>query len=173
MSDPFLGEIRIFAGNFAPRAWAFCSGQLLPISQNTALFSLLGTNYGGNGKTTFGLPNLSDRVPMFWGNGPGLSNRFIGETGGSSAVTLLSSEIPQHNHLFSGSSAAGSQSSPGAANFGSGGRGRPPAYTNTATLVTMGGTTAPTGGSQPHNNMQPFLTLSFIIALQGVYPPRS
>lgn len=178
MSDPFVAEIRIFAGNFAPTGWATCDGQLLPISQNTALFSLLGTFYGGNGQSTFALPNLQDSVPIGQGDGAGLSQRFLGEQGGSSFVTLLQSEMPLHNHFIRAHAddpadlqAAGTGSNRSLARSANG----PNCYqTNTSTnLVTM----APqclsiTGGSLPHNNMQPYLTLTFIIAMQGVFPPR-
>ena len=174
MSNPFVAEIRIFAGNFAPRGWAFCNGQILPISQNTALFSLLGTTYGGNGVSNFGLPNLQGSAPMFWGQGPGLSQRFIGEQSGTPNVTLLTSEIPAHNHNYvtRPTAAAPPQSTP--VGF-SPGRSNSRPYTTTATSAGQMGFTGvqPNGNGQPHNNMMPFLTLTFIIALQGVFPPRS
>jgi microcystin-dependent protein len=173
MSEPFIGEIRIFAGNFAPRNWAFCSGQLMPISQNTALFSLLGTTYGGDGRVTFALPNLKDSSPMQWGQGPGLTDRSLGERGGESSVTLISSEMPQHNHLMNANSAPGNNTSPAGTSFGNSGRGKPPFYTDQATLVPMAiQTTSVNGGSQPHNNRQPYLGLNFIIALNGIFPSR-
>jgi len=170
--DPFVAEIRIFPFNFAPKAWAWCDGQLLPISQNTALFSLLGTTYGGNGQSNFALPDMQGNAPMMWGQGPGLSLHDEGEMGGSDHVTLLESEIPGHSHnlMFNGSpgnrtaasgnSLARTTSSP----YGQ-------AATPTAQLDDQA--LALAGGDQPHNNMQPYLTLYFNIALQGVYPPRS
>ena len=172
MSDPFIAEIKMFAGNFPPRGYAFCDGQLLAIAQNTALFSLLGTNYGGNGTSTFGLPDLKNRTPMGWGNGPGLTPRVIGEMGGVSNVTLISSEMPQHTHSLAASSSSGSSDNPSGTSFGTIGRGRTAIYSSTAPSVQM----SPTGiggGSQPHNNRQPYLGLYFIIALQGVFPPRN
>jgi microcystin-dependent protein len=174
MSSPFVAEIRIFAGNFAPTGWAFCSGQLLPISQNTALFSLVGTFYGGDGKSTFGLPNLRDSAPMHQGQGPGLTERFVGEAGGEASVTLLVTEIPFHNHTASG--ITGTASLPNPANnlwASAAGRSPPPLYSNSGPNTTMNaGAIGLTGGSQPHNNMQPYLGLSFIIAMQGIFPPR-
>jgi microcystin-dependent protein len=172
MSDPFVAEIRIFAGNFAPTGWARCDGQLLPISQNTALFSLCGTNYGGNGKSTFALPDLTGRAPMFWGQGPGLSLHDIGETAGSDTVTLLASEIPAHTHALRASTTAGDLSgpSPGATLARSSGA---TAYGAAAGLVPMSSSAlAVTGGSLPHSNLQPYLALTFIIALQGIFPPH-
>jgi microcystin-dependent protein len=174
MADPFVAEIRIFPFNFAPRGWAWCDGQLLPLSQNTALFSLLGTTYGGNGKSNFALPDLQGRAPMHPGQGPGLSLHDLGETGGSETVTLLESEIPAHSHakLTHGQDPADLGSpSPNRAlartNRGFG-------YTVPGSFVSMSGNAiAPAGGDQPHNNMQPYLTFYFAIALQGVFPPRS
>lgn len=166
----------MFAGNFAPRGWAFCNGQLLPISQNTALFSLLGTYYGGDGKSTFALPNLQGNMPLHVGGaqpGPGLSVRDLGEMAGSENVTLITSEMPAHSHTGMAAGAGSGHADPTNAVFASGQRGRPAAY-------GLGNTTVPmnpmalsvTGGSLPHNNMPPFLALTFIIALQGVYPSR-
>ncbi len=174
MADPFIAEIRIGGFNFAPRGWAFCDGQLLPISQNTALFSLIGTIYGGNGKTTFALPNLQGRAPMAWGQGPGLSQRLIGESGGASTVTLQTSQIPAHNHneVVRPTGLASGQSGTPQGNFGGRSNSRP--YNTSAPNTTMGATAIqPQGGGQPHNNMMPYLTMNFIIALQGVFPPRS
>lgn len=169
MADPFVAEIRIFAGNFAPHGWATCDGQLLPLSQNTALFSLLGTTYGGNGKSNFALPDLQGRAPMFWGQGPGLSLRDIGESGGSETVSLLESEIPSHSHTIFAANDSGLQGSPIGAIPA-----RANMYNNSvANTATMSpNALAPVGGDQPHNNMQPYLTMTFIIALQGVFPPR-
>ncbi len=173
MADPFVAEIRIFPFNFAPKGWAFCDGQILPLSQNTALFSLLGTTYGGDGKSNFALPNLQGNAPMHPGQGPGLSLHDLGETGGSETVTLLESEIPAHSHalradvLDLGDTNVVSQNASFA--LSSGGT----LYQGTSNTTLSGQSLTPAGGNQPHNNMQPYLTLSFCIALQGVYPPRS
>ena len=173
MSDPFVAEIRIFGFNFAPKGWAMCNGQLLPISQNTALFSLLGTIYGGDGRSTFGLPNMQGNAPMFWDQGPGLSLRDIGETGGEQTVTLIQNQIPSHNHQASGVAGNG-PTSPANNTWGTGaGRTPSPTYVNGAPNVSMGNALSSIGGSFPHNNMQPYLTLNFCIAMQGIFPPRS
>ena len=172
MSEPYVGEIKMFAGNFAPRAYALCNGQLLSIAQNTALFSLLGTTYGGDGRTTFALPDLQSRVPMFWGQGPGLSQHFIGEQSGINAVSLINTEIPSHGHTL-GCNTSQTGASPENATF-SGNARIGNGYASSGTPVSMNvAAIQPTGGSQPHNNMQPFLGLTFIIALQGVFPPRN
>jgi microcystin-dependent protein len=174
MSDPFVAEIRIFPFNFAPRGWAFCSGQLLPISQNTALFSLLGTIYGGNGQSNFALPNLQGSAPMFYGQGPGLSLRNIGETGGSQAVTLDTTMTPAHNHneIVRPTALASGQMNTPVNNFGSRSNSRP--YNATGPNGSMGTSAVQNQGSGgPHNNLMPYLTLSFCIALQGVYPPST
>ena len=173
MADPFVAEIRIFPFNFAPKGWAWCDGQLMPVSQNTALFSLVGTTYGGDGKSTFALPDLQGRAPMHPGHGPGLSRHDLGETGGTETVTLLESEIPAHNHRVSGSNGPANLQSPAADRVL--GRANTNAYLdNPGNLVTMAPQAlAPAGGDQPHNNMQPYLTFYFNIALQGVFPPRS
>lgn len=172
--DPFVAEIRIFAGNFAPTGWALCNGQLMPISQNTALFSLLGTTYGGDGKSNFALPNLQGSAPMQQGQGPGLSLRDLGETGGEQNVTLLETEIPAHNHTVVGSSGSAGQSSPAGNAWASAPFGRPSIYAVSGANVQMNPSAASlTGGNLPHNNMMPYLGLNFIIALQGVFPPRS
>jgi microcystin-dependent protein len=177
MADQFLGEIRIVGFTFTPTGWAQCNGQLLPISQNTALFSLLGTNFGGNGTTVFALPNFQGTAPMGLGNGPGLTPRIIGEVGGESSLTLSISNIPSHNHNVTGTQQAGNQNSPNGANWGSAHIGKTglDTYTaNTGSNVTMNpGALATAGGSFPHNNMQPYLVLNFIIAMQGIFPPRS
>lgn len=170
--DPFVAEIRIFSFNFAPKGWAFCNGQLLPLSQNTALFSLLGTTYGGNGKSNFALPDMQGNTPMHPGQGPGLSLHDLGEIGGSETVTLLESEIPSHNHSLQ-TAALNSQSTSPANN--SLGRGNPAkVYTNSTNQIQPMGvnTIGISGSSLPHNNMMPYLTLNFCIALQGVFPPR-
>jgi microcystin-dependent protein len=173
MADPFVAEIRIFPFNFAPKGWAFCDGQILPLSQNTALFSLLGTTYGGNGQSNFALPDLQGRAPMHPGQGPGLSLYDLGETGGSETVTLLTTEMPVHNHAMRAqtvdaadvtnvvNSAAWAPSTGGAL------------YQNASDGSFLDLQALPVaGGTQPHNNMQPYLTLNFCIALQGVFPPR-
>ena len=174
MADPFLAEIRIFGGNFAPLGWALCNGQIFSISQNTALFSLLGTTYGGNGTSTFALPNLQGMVPMGMGNGTGLSQRALGEQGGEPAVTLLTGQMPAHNHAAQCDNQGGGVASPINATWGGTGRGGKPAYTtNTPSSPMSGQSLAVAGGNQAHNNMSPYLALSFIIALQGIYPQRN
>jgi microcystin-dependent protein len=173
MADPFVAEIRIFPFNFAPKGWAWCNGQLLPISQNTALFSLLGTTYGGDGKSTFALPNLEGSAPMHPGQGPGLSLHDLGETGGSETVSLLESEIPSHTHTLMASTSTANQPGPNQNNSLARVQGATP-YGPATNLVMMAPQAlAPAGGDQPHNNMMPYLTLYFCIALQGVFPPRS
>jgi microcystin-dependent protein len=173
MADPFVAEIRIFPFNFAPKGWAFCTGQLMPISQNTALFALLGTTYGGDGKSTFALPNLQRSAPMHPGQGPGLSLHDLGETGGSETVTLLVSEIPAHSHAFMTSTQPGEDPTPGPSEAVARSVGAS-LYQNTINpVVPMSPfAIAQAGGGLPHNNMMPYLTLSFCIALQGVFPPR-
>ena len=173
--DPFVAEIRIFPFNFAPKGWAFCDGQILPLSQNTALFSLLGTTYGGDGKSNFALPNMQGNAPMHPGQGPGLSLHDLGETGGSDTVSLLESEIPSHSHALMASGTNSSKPSPiGNSLSRIGGGGTPYTAPGGAPLVNFADSAlAPAGGGQPHNNMQPYLTLNFCIALQGVYPPRT
>lgn len=175
MANPFLAEIRIFTGNFAPQGWALCDGQLMPISLNTALFSLLGTTYGGNGTSNFALPNLQGCAPMHAGQGPGLSLRDLGETGGEQAVTLLQSEMPAHTHPVQCLSAGDGSNSPANNVWAGGGRGAPPTYTPSSPQnVNMSPSgTSVAGGNQPHNNMPPFLGLTFIIALAGVFPSRT
>lgn len=174
MADPFVAEIRIFPFNFPPKGWAWCDGQLLPLSQNTALFSLLGTTYGGNGKSNFALPDLQGRAPMHPGQGPGLSLHDLGETGGSETVTLLESEIPAHPHSLMASTASSTKSDPTNNSIARIGSGATPYKASGSAQVAMSGNAiTPAGGDQPHNNMQPYLTLYFNIALQGVYPPRT
>jgi len=174
MTNPFVAEIRIFAGNFAPVGWALCDGQLLPISQNTALFSLLGTFYGGDGKSTFALPNMQGSVAVGQGSGSGLSEYFLGQQGGSENVTLIQSEIPTHTHSIRVSTSQGDVQEPtplmaiarpvGATPFAVGNPATPANMANEQLAVT--------GSSFPHNNMMPYLTLTYIIAMQGVFPPR-
>lgn len=177
MAEPYVAEIKMFAGNFAPKNYALCNGQILAISQNTALFSLLGTTYGGNGQTTFALPDMRGRTPLHQGNGAGIDPTTLGEMGGENNVTLTSGELPQHTHQLSG------------AVIGSSNPGETPAtntlFTNSApnnlyaTTTTTGGiflapqTVTFQGGSQPHNNLQPYLAVTFIIALFGVFPARN
>jgi microcystin-dependent protein len=170
--DPFIGEIRIFAGNFPPTGWALCNGQVLPIAQNTALFSLLGTQYGGDGRANFALPDLQARMPLHQGAGPGLTPRTVGETGGVASVTLTAAQMHVHSHgLMAGLAATSgapelSSLAPvasGAAIYRSGGN----------RVAMNAATVGPSGAGLPHNNLQPYLALNFIIALQGVYPPRT
>jgi microcystin-dependent protein len=173
MADPFVAEIRIFPFNFAPKGWAWCDGQLMPLSQNTALFSLLGTTYGGDGKSNFALPDLQGRAPMHPGQGPGLSLHDLGETGGSETVTLLESEMPNHPHGLMATAAPANRTSPvgnSIARASAGSAYQPPAG---APLISLAAAALPpAGGDQPHNNLMPYLTFYFCIALQGVFPPR-
>ena len=171
--DPFVAEIRIFPFNFAPKGWAFCDGQLLPLSQNTALFSLLGTTYGGDGKSNFALPNMQGNAPMHPGQGPGLSLHDLGETGGSDTVSLIESEIPAHSHSLNAQALAALVKLPDPTVTIARSK-NANAYQDTpGNLVSLNGNTiAPAGGDQPHNNLQPYLTLNFCIALQGVFPAR-
>lgn len=175
MSDPFVAEIRIFGFNFAPTGWAQCNGQILPISQNTALFSLLGTMYGGNGQSTFALPNFEGSVPVCSGQGQGLSEYDVGQQSGAETITLLESEIPAHTHTIQAMSSIANLNAPGPTVVlarSSGGTIYQP--TTNQNLVQMNAQSlSPTGGSLPHNNMQPYLTLNFCIAMQGVFPPRT
>ena len=173
MADPFVAEIRIFGFNFAPKGWAFCNGQLLPISQNTALFSLLGTTYGGDGKSNFALPNLQGNAPMHPGQGPGLSLHDLGETGGTDTVTLLESEMPAHPHGMRASLDDANLAIPQPT------RSLAKASANLYSISNAGGTgplafqgLTLAGGGLPHNNLQPYLTMNFCIALQGVFPAR-
>lgn len=175
MTDPFLAEIRMFAGTFAPTGWAFCNGQLMVISQNTALFSLLGTTYGGDGRSTFGLPNLQAQAPMHPGQGPGLSQRSLGESGGTPAVTLIEAEIPAHTHTVGVASTPGTRNTPTGAVLGQAAFGRriDKTYATAGASATMNpGAIGVAGSSTPHNNLPPFLAVTFIIALQGVFPQR-
>lgn len=173
MANPFIAEIRVVPYNFAPRGWARCDGQLLPISQNTALFSLIGTTYGGNGINNFALPNLGGSFAMGTGQGPGLSDRLLGETAGAAMVTLQAQEMPSHSHGLrasitpSSTSPAGALMAPTATGGGN-------VYRAPGAAAPMAAATiASAGGNQPHENRQPYLALSFCIALQGIYPPRS
>jgi microcystin-dependent protein len=171
--EPLLGEIRMFAGNFAPRGWALCDGSLLAISSNTALFSILGTTYGGNGQTTFGLPDLRGRLPMHAGSGPGLTPRSLGESGGAEAVTLVAGQMPQHNHTV-GCQNSADQSAPANALPATEATGGAPVYSSQAADGTMNpAMIGSAGNSQPHDNLSPYLCVNFIIAIQGVYPSRN
>jgi microcystin-dependent protein len=174
MATPYIGEIRMFAGNFAPRNWAFCNGQLLAISQNTALFSILGTTYGGNGTTNFALPNLQGRVPMHWGNGPGLSPYVLGQQGGTENVTLQQSQMPAHTHTVNAVASGGNQAGPGNNLPAIESTGTSLDYSNAGQNTTMSPAMInPAGNSFPVPIVQPYQTVSFIIALQGIFPSRS
>lgn len=183
MSDPFIAEIRIFPYTFAPLGWALCNGQIMSIQQNTALFSLVGIFYGGNGSSTFGLPNLGGRIPMGMGSGPGLTPRNIGSVAGSETVTLAASQMPAHSHGLKAVDAPPSASVPGSTLSLTGASTKsvlgvpkplPPLYASSGTGVAMHpSSVAPAGTGQPHNNLQPYLALNFCIALTGVFPQRS
>ena len=176
MSEPFIAEIRIFAGNFAPRSWAFCDGQLLPIAQNTALFSLIGTTYGGDGRSTTALPDLQGRAPMHPGRGPGLTSRRLGQRGGVERITLSEAQMPNHNHNVQavartqftvGNSLTAENNYLASPQTGN-------AYVSSTSTTNMATAAVDsTGGSQSHDNMQPYIAINFIIALQGLYPSRS
>lgn len=167
MSEPFLGSIVLFAGNFAPRGWALCNGQILSIAQNTALFSLLGTTYGGNGQTTFALPDLRGRAALHAGQGPGLSSYALGQNGGQETVTLNQAEMPQHTHLQPASNGQQTTNRPHNAVPAKGGP-----YASTGDGSTLD-PVSNAGGSQPHNNLSPYLALNYIISLNGIYPSRN
>ena len=173
MADPFVAEIRIFPFNFAPKGWAWCNGQLMPISQNTALFALLGTFYGGDGKSTFALPGLEGSAPIHQGQGSGLSEYFLGQQGGAETVTLLESEMPAHTHQMkaAGEDNANVKLVNPSASFANASGGTPFQNATDGTQLAFQAL-APAGGSLPHNNMQPYLTFYFNIAMQGVFPPR-
>ena len=174
MSDPFVGEIRMFAGNFAPRGWAFCDGQLLAVSQNDALFSLLGTIYGGDGRTTFALPDMRGRIPLHQGTGPGLSNRRLGTKGGVEHVTLTVSELPAHTHSQIAEAETGNQPSPADNMLGE--ANAPHYYNNPSTLETAAMSSSAmsnAGGTNSHTNLMPYLCVNFIVSLFGIYPSRS
>jgi microcystin-dependent protein len=180
MSEPFLGEIRMVGWNFAANGWALCNGQLMPISQYQALFALLGTTYGGDGITTFALPNLQGRVPIHQGTGVGLSPYTIGQSSGSENITLLANQMPTHNHLMGVSNLPGTVSDPTNAILaqGNSGAGRSPVPVSNYVSTAAAGTLAPaaissSGGNQPHSNIQPFLCINFIIALNGIFPSRN
>ncbi|HEX7770322.1 MAG TPA: tail fiber protein [Dokdonella sp.] len=171
MSEPFIGQISIVGFNFPPRGWAQCNGQLMPIAQNTALFSLLGISYGGNGQTTFALPDLRGRAPMCFGNGPGLTPRPIGGVTGSTAVSLLVQEMPAHTHVMNAQSTRADRGNANDARFAAS---ADPTYSTQSPSSQLGpNSVIPTGSGMPHNNMQPFQALNFIIALDGIFPSRN
>jgi microcystin-dependent protein len=167
VSEPFIAQVMLFAGNFAPRGWAFCNGQILSIAQNTALFSLLGTTYGGNGQTTFALPDLRGRAPVHTGQGPGLSPIDLGQQGGVETVTLNQNQMPQHTHAQPASNGQETTNRPGNAVPARGG-----VYAGSGDGAVMDPTSA-AGGNQPHENRPPYLALNYIIALEGIYPSRN
>jgi microcystin-dependent protein len=171
MSEPFVGEIRMFAGNFAPRGWAFCDGQLLAVSQNDALFSLLGTIYGGDGRTTFGLPDLRGRIPIHAGQGPGLSQRRLGAKGGAEDVTVTVNQLPSHSHgPLKASSQTATEALPGGAVTA---QTDIPLYADDTPFAAFNsGSITTVGGSRNHTNLMPYLCIHFIIALVGIYPSR-
>ena len=174
MATPFIAEISMFGGNFAPRSWAFCNGQILAISQNPALFSLLGTTYGGNGTSNFGLPNLQGCVPMHPGQGAGLTSRVLGETGGSASINLSVAQMPGHAHTTAVASGTTANSpSPAGHNPATPAGGTPYADTGSASMYPPTAASGAAGGSLPHNNLMPYLAVSFIIALTGVFPARN
>lgn len=173
MADQFIGEIRIFGFTFAPVGWATCDGQVLPISQNTALFSLLGTNFGGNGTSNFSLPNLQGCAAISQGAGPALTPRNVGESGGTASVSLISAEMPSHTHAVYVANGAGSQADRANASGNVLGLPADATYATGAQVQMSPASTQLAGGSQPHNNMQPYLTINFCIALQGIFPPRA
>jgi microcystin-dependent protein len=171
--DPYIGEIRLFAGNYAPKGWAICDGKMLRVNENQALFSIIGNQYGGDGKSTFALPDLRGKVAMHKGAGPGLTPRPLASTGGSETVTLLTGQIPPHTHQAKCQTSSNSQSPVG--NVWGPGPARPTIrqiYANVVDTVLNPGSLGPAGNSQPHNNMQPYLGLNFIIALEGIFPPK-
>jgi microcystin-dependent protein len=172
MSEPFIGQIMLFAGNFAPRGWAFCNGQLLSIAQNTALFAILGTTYGGNGQTTFALPDLRGRVPVGPGQGPSLPNYNLGEQGGANSVTLTTAQMPAHTHAASAATGSGTSATP-ANNVWAGSSQRDAIYASTPGTTMHPAAISAVGNSQPHENMQPYTAINYIIALEGIFPSRN
>jgi len=172
MGTPYIGEIRMFAGNFAPAGWALCEGQLMPISENDALFTLIGTTYGGDGQETFALPDLRGRFPNHQGQGPGLSSYTIGEMTGTESVTLTVPQLPAHSHQAN-AGAGGNDVSPAGNLWSTDANGNTAAYSNTSNTVMAAGAIGPAGGSQPHDNVQPFLVINFIISLFGVFPTQN
>jgi microcystin-dependent protein len=173
MAQPYIGEIRMFAGNFAPAGWAFCSGQLVPISQNDAMFILLGTTYGGDGESTFALPNLQSRVPMHFGNGPDGVNYQLGEAAGVESVTLSTQQIPVHNHTLLGTSNPATETGPAGNLFGISAQVEYGTTGLSADTAMNAQAISPVGGSQPHENCQPFLCINYIISLYGLFPQQT
>ena len=174
MATPFLGQITLFGGNFAPRGFALCSGQFLAIAQNDALFALIGTTYGGDGVTSFALPDMRGRLPVHAGQGPGLSNYIIGQSGGSETVTLAVTQIPSHTHTTSGSSASGSAADPSNGFWAAEPTADVAQFSNAAPGASMSpAAVSNSGGSQPHENLQPFLCVNFVIAIEGIFPSRN
>lgn len=171
MSDPFIAEVRIFAGNFPPRGWAFCDGQVLPINQNTALFSLIGTTYGGDGRTTTALPDLQGRAPMHPGRGPGLTSRRLGDRAGTTTETLSQLQLPSHKHAISAPEGEANSTTASGNTWGVSEDGDN--FRNSPDIAMSGMALAASGGGSPHNNLQPYLVMNFIIALIGLYPSRS
>lgn len=173
MAQPYIGEIRMFGGNFAPYGWSFCNGSVLPISQNNALYNLIGTTYGGDGISTFNLPDLQCRIPIHQGQGAGLQNYVLGQKGGAETVTPTVAQLPSHSHQAVGSATGGAASNPANNTWGNSGIANKSFGPGTSANASMNaGSTAMTGNSQPHDNMLPFLAFSFIIALEGVYPTQ-
>jgi microcystin-dependent protein len=174
MGSPYVGEIRMFAGTFAPVGWAFCDGSLLSIAENEVLFVLIGTTYGGDGQTTFQLPDLRGRVPMHWGQGQGLSNRLLGEYGGTESVTLTAAQLPVHTHPVLAQTGIGTQASPAGGVWAVSPVSTAPLYSAGPPATAMNaGAIAPSGGSQPHDNMIPFQAVNFIISLYGIFPSQN
>jgi microcystin-dependent protein len=173
MPEPYIGEIRMFAGNFAPNGWMFCEGQTLPISENDALFTLIGTTYGGDGQETFNLPNLASRVPIHMGTGPDGTTYQIGEMAGTEQETLTVQQIPSHTHPFTASTANGTATNPGGSVLAASVSSVQPLIVGTGSGAMSGNSVTPQGGSQPHENCQPFLCINFIISLFGVFPSQT
>ena len=173
MAQPYVGEIRMFAGNFAPAGWMFCDGQLLPISENDALFTLIGTTYGGDGEETFNLPNLASRVPIHMGTGPDGTTYQIGEMAGTEEVTLSVQQIPSHSHPFTASTANGTATNPGGSVLAASVSSVQPLIVGTGSGAMNSGSVTPQGGSQPHENCQPFLCINYIISLFGIFPSQT
>lgn len=174
MATPFIGQITMFAGNFAPRSWAFCNGQIISIAQNTALFSILGTTYGGNGQTTFALPDLRGRVPIHTGQGPGLSSRDLGQAGGTETHTLISTEMPAHNHALAATTTDGNSQTPAGTILARDTLGGTTGYSTAApNTILSASSIGAAGGGQPHNNVPPFLCVNYIIGIEGIFPARN
>ncbi len=173
MSQPYVGEIRFFAGNFAPQGWAFCDGQLLAIADNETLFNLIGTTFGGDGQSTFAVPDFRGRVPVHAGSGAGLSTVAFAESGGAEAVTLTAANLPSHRHSLLAYNGPGNQQSPSGHVWAQDGAGQIGTYVTGSATLPMAGASGPSGGSQPHNNMSPYVCISFIISLFGIFPSQN